>query len=51
MTCDILVYEGDLERARELLDAQTLSEEELIEAEEEAASGQPDGGESKPPSY
>lgn len=48
-TCDILVYEQDLDRARELLDAQTLSEEELVHAEEEAASAELEGGEGEPP--
>jgi Putative prokaryotic signal transducing protein len=38
--CDILVFAQDLDRARELLDSYTLSEEELVEAEEAAAASE-----------
>ncbi len=36
-TCDVYVEEQDLERAREVLDAPPMSEDELVRAEEEAA--------------
>jgi hypothetical protein len=38
--CDIFVEEHDLDRAREVLNAEPISEDELIRAEEEAAATQ-----------
>jgi len=39
--CDVYVEEADLERARELLSTEPVSEEELIREEELAASTGP----------